>query len=94
MGSDLRVIDEDIVDHAPVVGIERAEFEGFTGNLHPLGDGADFLPELIFLDGTEMGAIHFDTFCLGVMAAEDAIDEVLEVIQAVAFLTNERLAVT
>ena len=94
MGNDLRVIDEDIVNHAPIVGIEGAEFEGLAGDFHPLGDATDFFPEVIFLHRAEMGTIHFDALRLGVVAAEDAIDEILEVIQAVAIFADESFAVS
>ena len=93
MGNDLRVIGEDIVNQAAVVGVERADLEGLAGGFDPLGDALDFLCQLVFLDGAEMLAVHLDALGLGQVAAEDAVDEVLQVVEAVAVLADERLAV-
>ena len=62
MGADLRVIGEDIVNKAAVVGIERPDLERFARCFHPLGEAPDFFVQLVFLHGPEMRAVHFDAF--------------------------------
>jgi hypothetical protein len=82
------------VNHAAVVGVERAQLERLAGDFHPFGNAADFLFELIFLDRAKVGTIHLDALRLGVVAAEDPVDKILKVIQTVAILANQRFAVS
>jgi hypothetical protein len=58
---------------------------------HSLGDATDFLPQLLFLHGSEVGTIHLHSLGVRQMPPEDAIDQILEVVQAVALMTNDRL---
>lgn len=82
-------IGEDIVDEAPVVGVERAHLDRLAARHDPLGDASDFLAQAVFLDRPEVAAVHLDTLGLGQVFAEDAVDEVLEVVEPLAILANE-----
>jgi len=92
MGYDLGIGGEDIIHQAAIVGIERANIERFSARFDSLCQAFDFLVEVIFLDGAVMGAIHLDSLRLQIMAAEDAIDEVLEIVEAIAISANDRPA--
>ena len=92
MGFDQRIVHKDVVDHAPVVGVERAHFEGLPGSLHPLGDLPDLLGHLVLADGPEMFAIHLDALRFGLVPPQDAVDEILDVVQALAVAADDGLA--
>ena len=90
---DFRISDEQVVDHAPVVGIERAELMRLAGGFHPLGDFADLGSHLVLADCAEMLAVHLDAPGIGELAPQDAVDEVLQVIEPVAVVADDRLTI-
>lgn len=92
MGGDLRIIGEDVVNETAVVSIERPNLKRFTRCLHPLGEAPDFFVQLVLLDRTEMRAIHLDPLGLEGMSPQDAINEVLEIVESVAVLSYNSFA--
>lgn len=78
---------------AAVVSIEGAELEGLTGDFDTLSCGLDFLVEVVFLDGAEVAAVHLDALGIGAVAAENAVDEVLQVVEAFAVFADENGAI-
>ena len=94
MGNDLWVTDENIVHQASIVGVERPDLEGFAGGFHALGHPGDLRFQAVFLDGSEVFAVHLDPLGIGEMSADDAVDEVLEVVESVSFVPNDGLALT
>ncbi|MCU0752267.1 MAG: hypothetical protein MUC40_04415 [Akkermansiaceae bacterium] len=93
VGFDLRIVDEQVVHHAAVVGIERAELVGLAGFLDACGDFADLLRHLVLADGAEMLAVHLDALRFGKLPPQDAVHEVLNVIEPVAIAADDGFAV-
>ena len=67
--------------------------ERLAGGLDSLSDALDFLFQVVFLDRAEVRAVHLDALGLGQVAAKDAVDEILEVVEAVTVLADEGFAV-
>lgn len=90
MGYDLRVSDEDIVNQSPIIGVERAHLKWLARCLHSLGDPPNFLVHAVFLDRTEMPTVHFDALGVRMMSADNAVYQILEIVQAVTIMADDR----
>lgn len=78
---------------AALVGIQALHHERFAGFEHALGFGAGAAQQLGFGAGAVVITINAHTGGIFPLGLHDAVDEVLQVIQAVTVLANEEAGI-
>jgi hypothetical protein len=90
---DFAVVDEDVVNEAPVVAVHGVQHDGFAGGADAEGHLLDVIDEVVFADGAVVFDIDADAGCAGHVADEDAVYEVLDVVEDFAPVTDEGIGV-
>jgi hypothetical protein len=88
-GTDDGVVLEEIVHEAALVGVHGVEFDGLAGGLDLGGDAADAIEETLDFVVTEVFHIDPDAGGVREFLAEEFVDEVLEVVEALPFASDQ-----
>ena len=90
---DFAVVDEYVVNETAVVAVHGVEHDGFAGGADTEGHLLDVVDEVVFADGAVVFDINADAGCAGHVADEDAVYEVLDVVEDLAPVTDEGIGV-
>jgi hypothetical protein len=88
-GADVGVVFEEVVDETALVGVHGVELDGLTGGLDFGGGLADAVEEALGFALTEVFDVETDAGGVGVFLAEEFVDEVLEVLETLAFAADQ-----
>ncbi|RFC43467.1 MAG: hypothetical protein DVB23_002643 [Verrucomicrobia bacterium] len=86
------MVGEVVVDDAAVIGVERGEFGWLPGVEDAFGDAVCLFEELVLVHGAVVVDVHTDAGSGGIASLEEAIDEILDVVDAIAILSDEEIA--
>ena len=78
---------------APVVAVHGIELEGLSGGADAIGCLLGVLDEFILAHGAVVLDVHADAGCVFDVADEDAIDEVLDVLEDFSATADEGVSV-
>lgn len=88
---DLRIIEQGLIDQAAVIGIQRAHLKGLAAAFDFFRELLDLGAQFFFLHAAEMGAIDLDARRVLVVLAQQAIHQILQVIQPIALIADQPL---
>jgi hypothetical protein len=88
-GADGGIVFEEVVDEAALVGVHGVELDGLAGGGDLGGDLPDAIEEALDFVVTEVFDIDADAGGFGEFLAEEFVHEVLEIVQPLAFSSNQ-----